>query len=478
MEDVLETQIQKNKEGLLNKINELIIGERKRFIEQYGQGESVKYYTAKRTLKNEIVAQHLGGERTIGCHYIGSASKFLCFDIDEPDPEIPLQLLKMLKDAGFDHDELHVEHSGSKGWHIWMFFSGNIPISMLVSFGRYFIEEMGCDGHCIELRPEQTKNSRGIKLPFAIHRKTMIRTMFLEHNLFPTSDSVQYFLDIVPTSNKRFEQLAIALLEEVSDNSEIKDQLVQQSEELVEEPIQSVRTPEFIRGSSLNQLAEKLLKYGIPQRTPGDSFGRHYYQYFIALFFKDQGFSEKKTIVKVIEWALREKRYNRSSSTEEEIYQDVTIDVHHIYAKNKKFYSAIPNELSFSIADIEMVSQFEEPITQYVAWAILVLGRMFHHQGRLFFSVRQLAAMTGYSRSTVHRRLQILIAMNFIRVIERGQYRSEKSSVYHIPALLNVSEVEFKVTTESAEMHGIFEESFEYVQKYIANRKFRISLAQ
>lgn len=160
MQNELEKQIQAHKELLLVKLNQLIIGERKRFIEQYGQGESVKYYTAKRTLKDEIVSQHLEGTKTVGCYYIGRTSKFLCFDIDEPDPDIPLQLLKLLKDSGFQANELHLEHSGSKGWHVWLFFQEPVPIARLAAFGTQIINELGSMGTCIELRPENSENSR------------------------------------------------------------------------------------------------------------------------------------------------------------------------------------------------------------------------------------------------------------------------------------------------------------------------------
>ncbi|MNO23414.1 MarR family protein [compost metagenome] len=461
MKHTLESQIQDNKQALLCKINQLIIGERKRFLEQYGQGENAKYYTAKRTLKDEIIAQHLEGERTIGCYYIGSTSKFLCFDIDEPEPDIPLQLLKMLKDIGFEQHELHLEHSGSKGWHIWLFFDGNISISTLSAFGKYFIKELGHDRHCIELRPEQYKNSRGIKLPFAIHRKTMKRTSFLDHYLFPLSDGVQYFLNIVPIAKKRFEQLAFDALETEENSSAI----LQVSKEYEETPVESMNRTEFIKKSSLNQLAEKLLEFGIPKRVPGDSFGRHYYQYFIALYYKEQGLSEEETLNEVLKWALREKCYKRSNSSEREIIQDVTIDVHHIYGKDKMFYSAIPPEISFSKADIEFLFSVEEIICQYVAWAVLVLGRIYHHNGRFFFSVRQLASVTGLSRSAVHRRLRILIAMNYIYVIEQGEYLSKKSSVYHIPALLDETKVAFTVSAVSVDFQEIFRKSFKYAQQ-------------
>src|SRR5690606_11343204 len=115
-----------------------------RFIEQYGEGEQTSYCTSTKKLVDSTVKSHLAGKRTVGCYYIGQASKFLCFDVDELDPSIPLHLLQLLKAAGFKAEDLHIEYSGgSKGWHIWMFFEEIVPTSKLVSFGKYIIQQLG-----------------------------------------------------------------------------------------------------------------------------------------------------------------------------------------------------------------------------------------------------------------------------------------------------------------------------------------------
>ncbi len=160
MSEQIEQHIQDHKEALLQQLNTLIIGNRNRFIEQYGEGEQARYATSTKPLVDTVVKAHLSGERTVGCYYAGKASKFLCFDIDEKDPSIPLKLLLFLKDAGFKSEELHVEYSGLKGWHIWLFFKELVPISQLVTFGDYLIKRLGSMGKKIELRPEKSENSR------------------------------------------------------------------------------------------------------------------------------------------------------------------------------------------------------------------------------------------------------------------------------------------------------------------------------
>ncbi|MBP1906315.1 DNA-binding transcriptional regulator YhcF (GntR family) [Paenibacillus turicensis] len=459
MNILLEKQIQKYKEALLAKLNHLVIGERKRYIEQYKQGDNVRYYTAKRILKDEVVIAHLEGKRTVGCYYIGKLSKFLCFDIDEPDPSIPLQLLKILKDMGFRSNELHIENSGSKGWHIWLFFEEPIPISRLTRFGKVIIAELGSMGSRIELRPEQSESSRGIKLPFAIHRKTMVRTTYLQHNLLFQENAIEYFLNIEPMGKERFEFLTNDLFaEQLQDDTPT----IECSKSKVENNYST--KPNVLKGTPLHLAAEKLLHDGIPERGIEDKQGRHFYQFLIALYFKEQGYSEQETAHKVTEWALREKQYQRAKSSEDEIRQDVANDIHHIYCKDKKLFIPRQKEISVSYADIQLVQEIHDPVTQQIAWAILVLGRMFQKEGQVYFSIRQLVAMTGFSRNTVHRRLQVLIEANFIQLIQNGQYKSSKSmaSLYVIPALLRDAESDtFIIPIKSTQWDEIFDETFD-----------------
>ncbi|MNF11681.1 hypothetical protein D3C80_2129450 [compost metagenome] len=55
--------------------------------------------------------------------------------------------------------------------------------------------------------------------------------------------------------------------------------------------------------------------------------------------------------------------------------------------------------------------------------------------------------------------------MNYIYVIEQGEYLSKKSSVYHIPALLDETKVAFTVSAVSVDFQEIFRKSFKYAQQ-------------
>ncbi|WP_019638530.1 TOTE conflict system archaeo-eukaryotic primase domain-containing protein [Paenibacillus fonticola] len=467
----IEQQIQAQKEALLQQLNKLVIGERTRFIEQYGEGEQARYCTSTKKLVDSTVKSHLTGKRTVGCYYIGQASKFLCFDVDEHDPSIPLHLLQLLKAAGFKAEDLHIEYSGSKGWHIWMFFEETVPISKLVSFGKYIIQQLGDKGRKIELRPEQKENSRGIKLPFAIHRKSMVRTTFLQHDLQPIEDAVAYFLNIQPISKEQVQFLSNTRLDD-DERLQKSDLTIGRSKQSIEvsatQLVPSAKKAD-LNSTALSVAAQKLLEDGIPQYDAEQQKGRHYYQFIIALHYKEQGLTESETIEKVTEWALRERRMNRSKSSEQEIKRDVATDVHHIYIKDKKFFAARAREVVFYAEDIRTIQEMYDPVLQQVAWAIIILGRMYHENGQVYFSIRQLEDMTGISRNTVHRRVIALRESGFLELIQNGYYKMEKSiaSLYKVPTLLNQDASEqFSILVQSTKWDEIYEEALVQLYKH------------
>ncbi|MBU9711369.1 TOTE conflict system archaeo-eukaryotic primase domain-containing protein [Evansella tamaricis] len=133
----------KQQDHILQQINTLIIGERHKFIEQTGRGTSASYITIPSTLHDQAVRQHIEGDRTIGCFYCGKGSKFLCFDIDDKEPIKTLGIISTLKRIGFPKEHIHVEDSGNKGYHVWLFFDDTLPIEKLVSFGKWVISQLG-----------------------------------------------------------------------------------------------------------------------------------------------------------------------------------------------------------------------------------------------------------------------------------------------------------------------------------------------
>lgn len=299
----------------------------------------------------------------------------------------------------------------------------------------------------------------GIKIPFGIHRKTTVRTVFVDHDLLQLEDPVSYFLHIEPMESERFLTLSQEL--EAYEGIEFK------TDEYLNKSTEPPALQDHIRPGY--RQAENLIHHGMDTSDITDKRRRHYYQMFVILYYKDQGCSVEQTTLKTIEWALNEKECKRSDSSIEEIKLDVVADVEHIYRKNKKFRVRSRGNIVVSRRDIELINASWDEPTKRIAWCILLLGYMFHKDGQFFFSIRQLEKMTGCSRNTVDRRVKWLRENDFMQRIHKGYFHSNKSSAstYYIASLVQSNSDSLLITLETAAdtFTGLFEETYDLIEK-------------
>ena len=109
-------------------ISKLYITYRKRFIEQYYNNEKniVTYKENKYTLKDSIILEHLRQKRTIGVFSGSIITSFICFDVDINDENYckwaVYKIVDTLQNLGISGKYIHISLSGSKGYHVEVFF--------------------------------------------------------------------------------------------------------------------------------------------------------------------------------------------------------------------------------------------------------------------------------------------------------------------------------------------------------------------
>jgi hypothetical protein len=143
------------------------------------------------------IIQHLSGARTMGMYQLAEDNtvKWLCFDVDiiknapegvdalsEAVKEHTLALARTLvKHLG--KGTFLVERSGSKGFHLWVFFSEPIPARLVLALGRWIDGQTPPpNGIAVEVFPKQTSQQgfgNLVKLPLGVHRKTGQRCFFV-----------------------------------------------------------------------------------------------------------------------------------------------------------------------------------------------------------------------------------------------------------------------------------------------------------
>lgn len=185
------------------------ISDRTHFYQSfYNQSEQKAVYNKVfgKKLGDYYIAQHLKDKITIGVIPLNlrlQSAKLMCFDFDFyvslNEPSFVVKLISPLHEAGLNDHQIHVEFSGKKGWHLWIFFQEFIPLrevlpwaNLIVQFSKLPELEKFVPGiFKIELRPE-SESGRCVKLPLGIHQETRKKSIFVNRKFNRITDQWKY----------------------------------------------------------------------------------------------------------------------------------------------------------------------------------------------------------------------------------------------------------------------------------------------
>lgn len=190
-------------------------------------------------LNAELVTRHLKGEETYGAYIITpqNTCKFAVIDFDvdtltarqsitKPGDRKAKEKLNealiavqavvrdVLKNASeklmIDRGQMLVERSGSKGYHIWLFFAEPVEAVKAWRLTRVLSGELGLDK--VEMFPVQQSADDEhpgslIKLPMGIHKKTNERCLFLDDNFEPQLDQWMALQNTTPINAAQLNNL-------------------------------------------------------------------------------------------------------------------------------------------------------------------------------------------------------------------------------------------------------------------------------
>ncbi len=120
---------------------------------------------------------HINGEKTVGIYTKYNSTTFLTFDVDEDDQEIVEKIFFTLNKLGIDDDQILACWSGSKGYHISIFFSNYISHQIAKKLFDIVIYEAGLNtkrGNGADTVEARGCNAHGVKLPLGINLKNTI----------------------------------------------------------------------------------------------------------------------------------------------------------------------------------------------------------------------------------------------------------------------------------------------------------------
>ena len=164
------------------------------------------------TFNKDYMLEHLQGKATYAPYQVSKDNKvkWLCLDIDYGDKtaDAAIRLCREIHKL-FGKNTYLVEFSGSKGYHVWLFFDEPLPAGFAMSLGHMLSQRIDVPlGAAIEVYPKQASRKltgNAVKLPLGVHQKTGNRCMFFEptkEGLVEYKDQWQALENVVPLASE------------------------------------------------------------------------------------------------------------------------------------------------------------------------------------------------------------------------------------------------------------------------------------
>ncbi len=379
----------------------------KMFIPHVSNGQCKK-------LDNAAIIGHLNQKYALGVFSTMTGSKFLCFDIDLPEPEIVHKVMHGLCEFGVQKELIYVSSSGGKGFHVEIFFTGLIYLNLLHDLYRWVIDKEGLDPKKVEFRPTF---GQAIKLPLSKHHKTGNVCWYLDRDTLEPIRSMSYITTIVQMDRDSVEDMIRCKIKSIGSHSE------------------DYSSPTHVRFLP----SIKLPDYGDDPMMTGPGM-RHNLMKSIAVHERYKGTSQEEIEAKLKEWVAKQ---NPDFFTDP--MSVITYDAESLasFVWSDKFVVA-NRKLTITRSDLETVLSCRPSLQKRVLFLILLYCRRY---GAASMSLSRIARNTRYTQQGVQKALSALENKGLIAkkpgkvVYSKGQFAAGVNTYTYRPQLkTNVGE--------------------------------------
>lgn len=372
-----------------------------------------------------MLLAHIRGKDTFGIK-VNKVSKFLAFDVDVYSPDIAhiglqavRQILNTLESVGVPREAVGVFYSGSKGYHVDIFFNGTVKVEELAKFHKAILavrlEEYGeLEGVNIEARGS---NGQGYKLPLGIHKKTGKRMWSLD---IDTLKEQPYKVPIIePMDVMEF----YIIKDELLDSYAVQDahrgavaNLVKVRKQYTDEEVRQIQERIEENKNTLSKVLEarSLLEKG----TRNDVI------FLLALYSNSTSRSEaeaKALIYEVMDNTPAE-LFNDNSSTSWK-HREADKVVTRVYKANWKLRGFEANA-KFTSEELEHIITSCKTLKEMSLYlCFMIYGKQFMSgDGTFYLAQTTMANETGLVRNHLTPVVNKLVKNGLVEVVQKGYY--------------------------------------------------------
>lgn len=383
-----------------------------------------RYFTDK-DIKKHLRQRDTGNTRaTCGIFYAGSQSKYFCFDIDGKQAssaerqEITEKLIGEIANY-IPKKDIHLEYSGKKGYHIWVFFNQLIDIDNLLAFAKSVSAfNFGNDLVNIEFRPE-SKKSKGVKLPLGRHIDTLNFCYFADKSTFEPIPKQYEYLFTIQQINPLDWNIFMTEKKETSVNATIPKEII---------PHQLVT----------NEYLDNILENGLPGFDT-----RNRRTYHLAIHMKDNlGYDREDTREALYAFTSREYEAGHTEDSLHAAQSDIDYTVNNVYDNDKHLPGMKLTRFEEQLV-ANIPGYFNKTLTALLQW-----GKLWQKNGYFNINANHMAKVTKQSQRTIYRHLDQLEKLCIVFEMWKGSnleyyknFRGDRkvfkgrNSLYFMPVL-------------------------------------------
>lgn len=424
------------KHDVVTAINKLYVTYRQQYLEQTANG----YLTQKHTLTDNTVSAHVDCKRTIGIK-LGSQglTKFMLFDVDMQDKAelVALQIAeRLVVYYGLDQKDVHIDFSGSKGYHITLFFDEVAQDIQLIKLYDEICHDLQLDKNKVEFRPTK---SNGVKLPLSYHKKSNNFMCFCNYDLeaytithLSQAESYQYFLNI---KQQDFEEFKEFVLDELDDLKEEAFSLKESKGNEFESIIESIN----LDGKAYEELEQELIFILSNNRLIHEGT-RNKITFLLSMFLKEQG-HELETAINIINQVMLgtydDAMYRElisADTTRQYMLDEVVRITKNTYAKGYVLRS-IKKDIEISKNEILTILNIKQKHLKQLAFSFLIHSKRYAKKsGEFYMTYSTMAKMGNTSvKSRLISSVKDLEKIKAVEVLSRNVIDSTQSKLQGKP---------------------------------------------
>lgn len=355
-----------------------------------------EYHTSNGVLDDSVVFDHLDGKLALSVSARERNTSFLCFDVDERDPDHIRRLVDKLEAEGIPRDEIYISDSGNKGYHVDIFFDVPVWKSIAENFFKYIRRDPEIARIRMECKPIRRSK---IKIPLGINFKTGRRCWYVDRETLEPIEDFEYIFNIQRIPASMFQAIVLRC------NKIVKAEDIAKAKSSPQIKREKTRRKEFV-----NFNEPKITEQG----------QRHELMLKKAVWLRTIGGDEEEIYDELIRWIERQDM-SLIGSSRSDIEHDARYIARDVVRKydvktpTKQYIRSCKSVLTPD--DIYVIRSIKKKNARKIALLICAYCRVY---GKCRVSYEQMAKIIGVTTKTANTAVNWLVENKVVRKTRVG----------------------------------------------------------